>query len=299
MDALDYPAAHSMDTSWFAVDEDGRVARFESSEDGAVPNNAATGGGAADPSFDTFALDAVRIARALVARAAKPDAAEIEPIGPHARTHPERAVIVLRAPSHDPNGGYRDGAQRSSVETRFATDGLLVLHEASPRIIATTKPLSPKELDALATHPDVIEIVSEHETYEWFEAPDLDDGLFHYHHDYGDNGAPGAYAREKAPAAPLRLEDIPVAVREHVGALKLPLHFARTERLQLADHMQDADASIWGDRTLRGEPLGGVERPARSEPVRVPPKGVLGGLALLWLLLMIGAFVFGFCSRHG
>src|SRR4051812_22138812 len=76
MDALDYPAAHSMDTSWFAVDEDGRVARFESSEDGAVPNNAATGGGAADPSFDTFALDAVRIARALIARAAKTDSAE-------------------------------------------------------------------------------------------------------------------------------------------------------------------------------------------------------------------------------
>jgi hypothetical protein len=33
----DFPAAHSMDTTWFAVDRDGHVACFESGEDGAVP----------------------------------------------------------------------------------------------------------------------------------------------------------------------------------------------------------------------------------------------------------------------
>jgi hypothetical protein len=36
----DYPAAHSMDTTWFAVDKDGHVAAFESSEGGAVPEGA-------------------------------------------------------------------------------------------------------------------------------------------------------------------------------------------------------------------------------------------------------------------
>ena len=33
----DFPAAHSMDTDWFAVDADGNVAIFNSSEGGAVP----------------------------------------------------------------------------------------------------------------------------------------------------------------------------------------------------------------------------------------------------------------------
>ncbi len=33
----DYPAAHSMDTTWFAVDEDGFVGQFDSGEAGAVP----------------------------------------------------------------------------------------------------------------------------------------------------------------------------------------------------------------------------------------------------------------------
>jgi hypothetical protein len=36
----DYPAAHSMDTTWFAVDKDGHVAAFDSAEGGAVPNEA-------------------------------------------------------------------------------------------------------------------------------------------------------------------------------------------------------------------------------------------------------------------
>src|SRR4051812_6768841 len=37
MSEIDYPAAHSMDTLWFAVDRDGRVAAFSSGEAGAVP----------------------------------------------------------------------------------------------------------------------------------------------------------------------------------------------------------------------------------------------------------------------
>lgn len=33
----DFPAAHSMDMTWFAIDRDGRVASFSSGESGAVP----------------------------------------------------------------------------------------------------------------------------------------------------------------------------------------------------------------------------------------------------------------------
>ncbi|MFO7563141.1 MAG: hypothetical protein R6X02_10900 [Enhygromyxa sp.] len=47
----EHPAAHSMDTSWFAVDQAGHVAIFDSGEDGAVPFAALSLGGAcaADP----------------------------------------------------------------------------------------------------------------------------------------------------------------------------------------------------------------------------------------------------------
>lgn len=33
----DCPAAHSMDTAWFGVDEDGEIAFFETGENGSVP----------------------------------------------------------------------------------------------------------------------------------------------------------------------------------------------------------------------------------------------------------------------
>jgi hypothetical protein len=35
----DFPAAHSMDTTWFAIDADGYVGIFNSSEGGAIPND--------------------------------------------------------------------------------------------------------------------------------------------------------------------------------------------------------------------------------------------------------------------
>src|SRR5262245_46798287 len=37
--AMDFPAAHSMDTRWFAVDDDGCVAAFDSGETGCVPED--------------------------------------------------------------------------------------------------------------------------------------------------------------------------------------------------------------------------------------------------------------------
>jgi hypothetical protein len=50
MDA-DFPAAHSMDTDWFAVDRDGHVGYFDTNEPGAVPTLIYHGGA---PGFDLF-----------------------------------------------------------------------------------------------------------------------------------------------------------------------------------------------------------------------------------------------------
>ena len=41
-DWSDFPAAHSMDTRWFAIDRDGHVALMESGEGGAVPTDGAS-----------------------------------------------------------------------------------------------------------------------------------------------------------------------------------------------------------------------------------------------------------------
>ena len=50
----DYPAAHSMDTTWFAVDRDGRVACLMSWESGAVPEAACLEPGEGDRLLEEF-----------------------------------------------------------------------------------------------------------------------------------------------------------------------------------------------------------------------------------------------------
>ena len=49
----DYPAAHSMDSGWYAVDEDGQVALFETGEPGAMPGAAKVLHGEADAREDS------------------------------------------------------------------------------------------------------------------------------------------------------------------------------------------------------------------------------------------------------
>lgn len=53
-----------MDTTWFAVDAHGRIGVFDSGEDGAVPDNAATGLSPSDPTIDTSLLYAHILAEA-------------------------------------------------------------------------------------------------------------------------------------------------------------------------------------------------------------------------------------------
>ena len=43
MTDFDYPAAHSMDTIWYAVDEAGHVAALLTGENGSLPDGAASG----------------------------------------------------------------------------------------------------------------------------------------------------------------------------------------------------------------------------------------------------------------
>lgn len=48
MNKKDFPAAHSMDSTWFAVDEEGHVAEFETGEAGCMPESAGNDEGGAE-----------------------------------------------------------------------------------------------------------------------------------------------------------------------------------------------------------------------------------------------------------
>ena len=52
VDITDFPAAHSTDSEWFAVDKEGRVAVFDTLEPGPLPNAGLMGQGAEYEAID-------------------------------------------------------------------------------------------------------------------------------------------------------------------------------------------------------------------------------------------------------
>lgn len=90
----DVPAAHSMDTQWFAVDAEGRVGLFDTGEDGALPIEAANLGGAVEPNFDDLVF--------LAAILTKAGGAGWEPRRSPPADEPTRLMVVKPPPALDP-----------------------------------------------------------------------------------------------------------------------------------------------------------------------------------------------------
>jgi len=247
----DFPAAHSMDTTWFAVDEEGRVARFESGEAGAVPLAAATGGGAAEPSFDVLVLDVACVIDRLAA--APPEERTFDGF-------PRRAVLVVDPVAPEGASDYRTAA---AVAPTLEGLDAIVVRAAGPRVLVTKKALAPKALARLAKHPDVKLLVPADEIGEWLE--DDAANVFRFDHDDRNDGEPGAYRRVAAPERAMRIDEVPEIVREEVESLRLPVKFSDAETLHLADHMKNEEAATWGDEPLRGIDPATAARRAEAE----------------------------------
>lgn len=248
-----------MDTTWFGVDEQGRIAQFESGEAGAVPRAAASAGGAGSPNFDTFALRAAMVARAITAA---PDEAT-DADSPTKRTFraPSRVVIVLRV-SEEEAASYRESSVISGAERSVPSEHWIVLRPNGPRIVAYTKELSVKTLEALADRQDVLALLDEEAMSNWlYEAPSAaQTGVYLYRHDEWD--IPGSYKRDNAPPEPLTLNELPAATQKALSAGKFPLRFDDAPKLQLADYFAEDECERWDNATLRGEPKQPVVREA-------------------------------------
>lgn len=96
-EAVDFPAAHSMDTSWFAVDEDGHVALLESGEDGAVPK------GVQDHGFDIWESLCVGAGELMWMAGARGTHLYNATSDPYLLNHPiELLMFLQRTPTFDP-----------------------------------------------------------------------------------------------------------------------------------------------------------------------------------------------------
>ena len=255
----DYPAAHSMDTEWFAVDADGNVARFDSGEDGAVPNAAAIGFSPGDASFDA---DLLRVACLAKRIAAEPPAEE----GIH--TSSARIVVLIEE-------GYRNAP---NLDERFENLGPLLL---------SRERVAGDEVRRLAAMPGV-RVFDLRNVLEAFEEY-LPTGLYAFGRNHGDD--PGLYRREAAPEHPLTVDALPKTVRAEIASLRLPVRFDASPELHLADHLANQDAMYWGEDWALRWPSTPPEAPPRpsveTRMSKLTPVMVVALIAAIVLTLLV------------
>lgn len=237
-----------MDTRWFAVDRDGHVASFDSGEDGAVPQRAASGGGAGEPSFDVWPLYACALARWITRDGlARTEGAVDESVATIERVRSR--VVIAYARSED---GYRTQLPACEAEKRIPEASRWVLRESEPRIVASREPLDPVVIRALDDERELALVFDERAVFEhqssW--ADDEDSGMYEYAHSARGEGS-GEYARRRAPEEPLSIAALDERTRAALVGLVLPLSFDEASAVQLADHMSEAECHRWGETPLK------------------------------------------------
>lgn len=271
---LDVPAAHSMDTTWYAVDADGNVAQLHSEEAGAVPVDAPAGISPAEPTFDVDLLLAAVVARALADGTydSRP-----EPID-----RPQRVLVVL-APSNTHEGTYRDAVGRTyPAQALLSKVGDVLVRDAEPRVVLTARPASPALVETLVARSDVKRVIGLGEASDY-----LHEGrvlpLFRFRH--GGDEDPFLYVREGAPAEPLRIGDLPDTIRDVFASARVPVTFGDTNELVLTEHFQK-DALEWWSKYDEEKDAA----PPRPRAV-VPPSDRAALLGLTAGIAVVAVFV--------
>jgi hypothetical protein len=242
----DFPAAHSMDTTWFAVDRDGHVACFSSGEAGAVPSQAA------DPEETGEALD--RLARALprggvvydrqgrFLPGSRPTAFE------HMGTLGMNYPVLMFLDAAEP---LREEVAAGRAVPVSATEGVAFLLTGVPQ--ATLQRLHDSGACRACSYRFGLGGTDTPSPGEL--------GLYEYGH-LTENWISGPYGRQQLPTQPLHVDQLPPALRQQLKQVCFDmLSFADTPYIQPVEHTDCASwESAWMDAAgKRVRPMPGRE----------------------------------------
>lgn len=227
-DQPDYPAAHSMDTIWFAVDRDGHVAVFASGEAGAVPVDAYLGEDGEEMADGAF-----------------PDGPATEPIFVRDRVEPGRSAhAAAPAPGH----------ATSPSTLVFVDDEAVVAADVAAGLARPVR----ADVGRAAFYPAMPAEVHERlhasgacRACTWYFGEESSElaarGFFRYEH-RTDNWIAGPYGLDALPAEPLRAEQAePAFLRKTV---RYDGCFAETRTLQPVERWT---CEAWGAAWLASD----------------------------------------------
>ncbi len=231
----DFSAAHSMDSTWFAVDRDGRVALFDSGENGAVAEGAAR--------LDHgLALD---------------DVAAHAPSG--AAVYDVDGLYATAAPGHAFEYPRGDGRLVTFVRSLDAVAASV----ASGDAVALPSAKRPAALwvregrDALERLHRAREcrrcVLVEHRARTRDGREPGDAGVYLYDH-APDTGTPQPYTRVQRPSHPLHVDALPAPLRAKVAAVRFAgVSFEHDARVQPFEHAPSHAYAASGWCGLDGE----------------------------------------------
>jgi hypothetical protein len=218
----DFPAAHSMDTTWFAVDRDGHVACFDSGEAGAVPAGAFGG----DAAYEVRE----RLAQFLPRGEAAFDLAGRQVPGT------EGKAVWHRTGDRDLN--YPALLFLKSLDpVKEALASGQAVQVASGDSFAVTFQHLPAKLGRRIHDADACLMCF----YLWRSAAAVEParlGFFEYEH-LTENWVSGPYGRTARPLQPLHVDQLPPDVRELVKQMRFDnLSFAQATHVQPVEHAE-------------------------------------------------------------
>jgi hypothetical protein len=220
----DFPAAHSMDSVWFAVDQDGRVAIFSTGEAGAMPEDAA---GEEEGNHDLYQA---------LAKLPKKSQEIVEPYRHQGRGEAVGHASTQLVTAENAWGQYiflLDSPDPLKAEIDDGKGQLMRADKGCAVFFSqVTYELVKRLHDEKLCRGCFFHFRSEEGQKEG-SMPER--GLYSYGHTC-ENWISGPYGREASPSEPITVFELPKVVRERI--VKLPVKFADTPYLQPAEHVE-------------------------------------------------------------
>lgn len=248
----DFPAAHSMDTEWYAVDADGNVGHFRTGEAGAAPNSAME-----DYDDDRSVADVIRAIAAQGGVEYEVDDLVAMPGGP--------VFDYAWQANRYQTASFSDSAACYCILMQLASASVLNgLQQSAPGIIGRLlgRRAEPVTLNRIGNAKYILgytdgplpigtlqQWIQDGSVLKaWVNHPlsSARIGIFEYEHgDVFENWIAGLYLREGVPIRPLKLEQLPEAVQHMFESTRFAKRsFARDAAI---DPREAGECSSWGD----------------------------------------------------
>ena len=260
-DSCDFPAAHSMDTTWFAVDREGRVAVFDSGEAGAVPTEGYLG------------EDWGEVEEAVRGHAK-----------PGGRRFTRSGLVDGSGNRHLTLNGQPLRGEFVFLVSPALAEGLV--KEQGARRLEVDEGAAVTLTDPPASLVEALHERSDCEGCAWFfdlesdDSPDLArHGLFRFEH-RTDNWIAGPYGLVARPETPVTIDQLPDEVRE--ACVRYDGRFAEGPEIQPVEHWK---SESWGAAWMSADrrriaALPGREKDYAAEYPEVAELGRTEGIAV-------------------